>query len=107
MIKKTPSDAYLLGAGLSFYISWVVFSLVGIFLANAVPDLSNLHLEFSIVVVFLVMAVMLIQNKAAIYGVIASSLSGLVFSWMDVKSTILLAGFIGMWVAVFFDQAED
>lgn len=107
MLKKTPSYAYLLGAGLSFYISWVVFSLVGIFLANAVPDLSNLHLEFSIVVVFLVMAVMLIQNKAAIYGVIVSSLSGLVLSWMDVKSSILLAGFIGMWVAAIFDQAED
>ena len=53
------------------------------------------------------MAVMLIQNKAAIYGVIVSSLSGLVLSWMDVKSSILLAGFIGMWVAAIFDQAED
>jgi predicted branched-subunit amino acid permease len=45
------------GAGFSFYVSWVLFSLMGILLANKVPDLSTLHLEFSIVVVFLVMAV--------------------------------------------------
>lgn len=107
MLKKNPSYSYLLGAGLSFYINWVAFSLVGICLANAVPDLSNLHLEFSIVVVFLVMVIMLIENKAAIYGVIVSSLSGLILTWMGVKSGILLAGFAGMWVAAIFDRTED
>lgn len=107
MLKKNPSYPYLLGAGLSFYINWVAFSLVGICLASAVPDLSNFHLEFSIVVVFLVMVIMLIENKAAIYGVIVSSLSGLVLAWVGVNAGILLAGFAGMWVAAIFDQAED
>lgn len=107
MLKKQPSYAYMLGAGLSFYVSWVGFSLVGILLANTVPDLSNLHLEFSMVVVFLVMAVMLIQNRAAIYGVIASSLSVLMLSWLEVRSAILLAGFAGMWVAAMLDRSED
>ncbi|CAB1214702.1 Inner membrane protein YgaZ [Acinetobacter bouvetii] len=106
MLKKQPSYAYMLGAGLSFYVSWVGFSLVGILLANTVPDLSNLHLEFSMVVVFLVMAVMLIQNRAAVYGVIASSLSVWVLSWLEVRSAILLAGFAGMWVAAMFDGSE-
>ena len=81
--------AYMLGAGFSFYVSWVLFSLMGILLANKVPDLSTLHLEFSIVVVFLVMAVMLI------------------LSWFELGSAILLAGFSGMWIAALFDQAED
>jgi len=106
MLKQKPSYAYMLGAGFSFYVCWVGFSLVGILLANTVPDLSNLHLEFSIVVVFLVMAIMLIQNRAAIYGVIASSLSVLLLSWLGVKSAILLAGFTGMWVAAMFDRSE-
>lgn len=107
MLKKQPSYAYMLGAGLSFYVSWVGFSLVGILLANTVPDLSNLHLEFSMVVVFLVMAVMLIQNRAAIYSVIASSLSVLILSWLEVRSAILLAGFAGMWVAAMLERSED
>ncbi|MFH7764941.1 AzlC family ABC transporter permease [Acinetobacter sp. BSP-28] len=107
MLKKQPSYAYMLGAGLSFYVSWVGFSLVGILLANTVPDLSNLHLEFSMVVVFLVMAVMLIQNRAAIYSVIASSLSVLILSWLEVRSAILLAGFAGMWVAAILERSED
>ena len=107
MLKEKPSYAYMLGAGFSFYVSWVLFSLMGILLANKVPDLSTLHLEFSIVVVFLVMAVMLIQNKAAIYGVVSSSIMVLILSWFELGSAILLAGFSGMWVAAFFDQAED
>ena len=78
-----PLYAYMLGAGFSFYVSWVLFSLMGILLANKVPDLSTLHLEFSIVVVFLVMAVMLIQNKAAIYGVVSSSIMVLILSWLE------------------------
>ena len=102
-----PLYAYMLGAGFSFYVSWVLFSLMGILLANKVPDLSTLHLEFSIVVVFLVMAVMLIQNKAAIYGVVSSSIMVLILSWLELGSAILLAGFSGMWVAALFDQAED
>ena len=107
MLKEKPSYAYMLGAEFSFYVSWVLFSLMGILLANKVPDLSTLHLEFSIVVVFLVMAVMLIQNKAAIYGVVSSSIMVLILSWLELGSAILLAGFSGMWVAAFFDQAED
>ena len=102
MLKEKPSYAYMLGAGFSFYVSWVLFSLMGI-----LPDLSTLHLEFSIVVVFLVMAVMLIQNKAAIYGVVSSSIMVLILSWLEIGSAILLAGFSGMWVAALFDQAED
>lgn len=107
MLKEKPSYAYMLGAGFSFYVSWVLFSLMGILLANKVPDFSTLHLEFSIVVVFLVMAVMLIQNKAAIYGVVSSSIMVLILSWLELGSAILLAGFGGMWVAALFDQAED
>ena len=96
MLKEKPSYAYMLGAGLSFYVSWVVFSLMGILLANKVPDLSNLHLEFSIVVVFLVMAVMLIQNKAVIYGVVSSSIMVLILSGFKLGSAIVLAGFSGI-----------
>ena len=107
MLKQKPSYAYMLGAGFSFYLSWVGFSVIGILLAHSVPDLSKLHLEFSIVVVFLVMAIMLIQNRAAIYGVIASALSVLLLSWWEVKSAIVLAGFAGMWVAACFDRSED
>lgn len=106
MLKNKPSYAYMLGAGLSFYLSWVGFSVIGIGLANTVPDLSNLHLEFSIVVVFLVMAIMLIQSRAAIYGGVSSAVTVLIFSWLGIESAILLAGFSGMAIAAMFDQAE-
>lgn len=107
MLKSERPFAYLLGAGFSFYLCWVSFSMAGIGLAHAVPDLSALHLEFSIVAVFLVMAVMLIQNRAAIVGVMASSAAILLFSWLQLEAGILLAGLSGMLVSALIDQGVE
>jgi predicted branched-subunit amino acid permease len=76
-------------------------------LAHAVPDLSALHLEFSIVAVFLVMAIMLIQNWAAAAGVMASSAAILLFSWLQLEVAILLAGLCGMLLSALIDQGAE
>jgi len=107
MLKSERPFAYLLGAGFSFYLCWVGFSMAGIGLAHAVPDLSALHLEFSIVAVFLVMAIMLIQNWAAAAGVMASSAAILLFSWLQLEAGILLAGLCGMLLSALIDQGAE
>lgn len=49
--KKHPQ--YLFGAGLCFYLFWVVFSLVGILLATALPNLLNYHWIFPLLLFLL------------------------------------------------------
>lgn len=49
--ELTPS--YLIGAGLTFYLSWNAFSLMGILMASSVPDLEKYHLDYSIVATFI------------------------------------------------------
>ena len=58
--KKHPQ--YLFGAGLCFYLFWVVFSLVGILLATALPNLLNYHLDFSIIAIFVAMILYIFKD---------------------------------------------
>lgn len=94
--NKQRTFAYLLGAGLCFYLAWCLFSLIGILLAQSIPDLDKLHLDFSIVAVFILIIVPMIKNKATLVGVICTLLSALLFKYLQFESGLLLSGIIGM-----------
>ena len=94
--KLDRNKKYLLGAGLSFYIAWVLFSVLGIYLASTVPNLSDFHLDFSIVAVFVAIIVPLIKNQAAFVGVVVTLLAALVFKYFHIDAAIVLSGVIGM-----------
>lgn len=94
--KLDRNKKYLLGAGLSFYIAWVLFSVLGIYLASTVPNLSDFHLDFSIVAVFVAIIVPLIKNQAAFVGVVVTLLASLVFKYFHIDAAIVLSGVIGM-----------
>ncbi|MDV2468572.1 AzlC family ABC transporter permease [Acinetobacter chinensis] len=97
MAKSQPRTfAYLFGAGLCFYLSWCLFSLMGIVLANAIPDLESLHLDFSIVAVFILIIVPLIKNVATVVGVVVTLISCLIFKYLQMDSGTVLAGLTGM-----------
>lgn len=100
--KRQPE--YLLGAGLSFYLFWVVFSLVGILLATVIPDLLNYHLDFSIVAIFIAMIVPLCKGYPVVAGVLTTCLSGFLFKLYQIEGAILLSGLIGMLAAVLTEK---
>lgn len=107
MLKHHRPYWYLLGAGLSFYVCWVGFSLVGIRLATRIPDLNSFHLEFSIVAIFIVMAILLIKNKIAIVGICVSAVMAIVLTWMQLDVAILFAGLSGMFVSACLDKLQE
>ncbi|ENV92350.1 hypothetical protein F937_01744 [Acinetobacter calcoaceticus ANC 3680] len=102
--KRQPE--YLLGAGLSFYLFWVVFSLVGILLATVIPDLLNYHLDFSIVAIFVAMIVPLCKGLPVLAGVLMTCFSGFFLKVYQVEGAILLSGLLGMLVAVLTEKLE-
>lgn len=102
--KRQPE--YLLGAGLSFYLFWVVFSLVGILLATVIPDLLNYHLDFSIVAIFVAMIVPLCKGLPVLSGVLMTCFSSFFLKFYQVEGAILLSGLLGMLVAVLTEKIE-
>lgn len=96
--KLTPG--FLLGAGLTFYLSWALFSLMGIAMASTVPDLDRYHLDFSIVATFITIIVPMVKNRSVLCGVIFSLLLSMVLSLYRVDGAIAIAGVGGMFFAV-------
>lgn len=94
---------YLLGAGLCFYLFWVVFSIVGIGLASAVPNLDQFHLDFSIVAIFVPIIVGLIKSRAAAAGVAVSCSVAMLCYLFRIPGTLIIAGISGMFVAALIE----
>lgn len=96
---KKSNFPYLLGAGLSFYCAWCSFSVVGIYLAQKMPDLEKLHLDFSIIAIFVLIIVPLVQSLSALLGVMTTILAAYVFRYFHIEAGLMLSALIGMMVA--------
>ncbi|MEN8281346.1 AzlC family ABC transporter permease [Acinetobacter gerneri] len=94
--------AYMFGAGLCFYLAWCFFSLLGIVLAHSISDLQKLHLDFSIVAVFILLIIPMIKNRACLFGVLISMCSALIFKYFHIEAGTVLSGVLGMFCAVLF-----
>ena len=97
---KQRSFAYLFGAGLCFYLAWCLFSVLGIVLAKSIPNLESLHLDFSIVAVFILIIVPMVKNSATLVGVMCTLLSACIFKYFQFEGGIVLSGILGMFSAM-------
>ncbi len=89
--KKNYNFAYLIGAGLCFYLAWIGFTVVGVLLAASVPNLADYHLDFSIVATFIAIVVPMIQRISTLVGVLVSLTLSLLLSSLAVSGAIVLA----------------
>ncbi|HKM26596.1 MAG TPA: AzlC family ABC transporter permease [Thiopseudomonas sp.] len=98
--KKSYDFAYLMGAGLCFYLAWIAFTVIGVVLAASVPNLADYHLDFSIVATFIAIVVPMIKRLSTLVGVVVSLLLSLVLTSLAVSGAIVIAGLVGMLCAV-------
>ncbi|HKM37959.1 MAG TPA: AzlC family ABC transporter permease [Thiopseudomonas sp.] len=98
--KKSYDFAYLIGAGLCFYLAWIAFTVIGVLLAASVPNLADYHLDFSIVATFIAIVVPMIKRLSTLVGVMISLVLSLVLTSLAVSGAIVIAGLLGMVCAV-------
>lgn len=99
--KRTElTPGYLIGAGLTFYLSWNMFSLMGIVMASSVPNLDKYHLDYSIVATFVTIVVPMIKKISTLAGVAISLALSMILSVYQVEGAIVLAGLTGMFSSV-------
>ena len=104
--KKSYDFAYLMGAGLCFYLAWIGFTVIGVVLAASVPNLADYHLDFSIVATFIAIVVPMIKRLSTLVGVVISLLLSLVLTSLAVSGAIVIAGLVGMLCAVIVARAR-
>lgn len=105
--KQRFSFAYLLGAGLCMYITWLAYTIAGVMLAAAVPNLSDYHLSFSIVATFAAIVVPMITNLSTLVGVLVSLALSLVLNSLEVGGAMVIAGLTGMFCAVLVARIKE
>ena len=98
--KQSYDFAYLMGAGLCFYLAWIGFTAIGVVLAASVPNLADYHLDFSIVATFIAIVVPMIKRLSSLVGVVVSLVLSLLLNSLDVAGAIVIAGLLGMLCAV-------
>ncbi|EMH4532235.1 TPA: AzlC family ABC transporter permease [Morganella morganii subsp. morganii] len=98
--RQRLSFAYLFGAGLSFYLVWVLVSILGIVLAHSISDLSQLRLDFSVVATLLAIVVPLIKSKSALAGALFSFVVTIILTRAGVQGSAVIAGVSAMLLAV-------
>ncbi|MEG0482058.1 MAG: AzlC family ABC transporter permease [Acinetobacter sp.] len=104
--NKQRTFAYLFGAGLCFYLAWCLFSLLGILLAQSIPNLESLHLDFSIVAVFILIIVPMVKNIATLIGVMITLISACIFKYFQFEGGVVLSGLLGMLGAMYIAQTQ-
>ncbi len=98
--RQRLSFAYLFGAGLSFYLVWVLVSILGIVLAHSISDLSQLRLDFSVVATLLAIVVPLIKSKSALAGALFSFVVTIILTRAGVQGRAVSSGVSAMLLAV-------
>ena len=98
---------YMFGVGLSFYVFWVLASIAGIVLASLVPNLSDYHLDFSIVAIFIPIILSLLKNRAAVIGLLVTAVCVLLMKHFQLEGTMIASGMVGMLVAALLERKKE
>ncbi|MGT2470322.1 AzlC family ABC transporter permease [Paraburkholderia terrae] len=91
---------YFLGSGLSMYLNWQVWTLIGLLFGAAFPGLQSLGLDFAMAATFI--AIVVPQLVAVRYLAAAATAGALAFFWQGwpYKLGLLGAVFVGVTVGV-------
>ena len=87
---------YALGVGLTFYLAWNLFTLVGVLVGSSIPGLEHLGLDFSIAATFVALIVPVVKNIPTVVCVAVSLFCSVLLSYWQVGSALVLSGLAGM-----------
>ncbi|TCM68650.1 4-azaleucine resistance transporter AzlC [Acinetobacter calcoaceticus] len=104
--QQHRSISYLFGSGLCFYLIWVASSLLGIVFASVIPNLKDLHLDFSIVAIFIPMIIALVKDKTTAFSISITLLASIVLKLFHIDHAMLIAALVGMLSAVCIEKIQ-
>lgn len=96
---------YALFSGGSFYISWFLWNVIGIFAGSYLPDLTHLGLDFAIAVTFIALVIPSIKNFPILCAVISSGVSAVFLKVNNVELDLVISAFVGMSVGYFLSHS--
>jgi len=108
--KKTDQSPfkawYFMGTVIALYVNWMLATWAGILIGYAIPDLSNIGLDFAMVAVFITMIVSTLVNwKVYVSVIVAGILIMLTYS-IPYNLGVIVSAFGGAIAAVLCEKFE-
>lgn len=106
--ESSNNHWHYLGVGVSFFVSWNIATVVGIFFGANVEGIGNWGLDFAMSATFIGMVMPHLVNKPMVAGVLTSAVVALVSYSLPHKLGLVIASLSGMAVGYYFDhKAQD
>jgi len=87
---------YAFGAGFSFYLTWQLATLTGIYLGQSIPNLDQYGLDFAVVATFIAIVVPNIKKRSTFVTVISSVVFSVLFSVWQIEGSLIMASLLAM-----------
>lgn len=94
---------YTAGSGLAMYANWQAWTIVGVLLGHASPELAHMGLEFALVATFVGIVAPLLRDRPSIAVSITAAAVALAARDLPYKLSLLLAAVAGVAVGVWLD----
>lgn len=101
-VGLTPvSHWFLLGAGLSLWLTWQISSGLGIFLGAAIP--ASWPLDFALPLTFIAMVVPVLKDMPVVAAALSAGVVALLTFGLPFKLGLILAAMVGIAVGTFLE----
>ena len=87
---------YGLSCGGFFYLSWLLWNIVGIVAGSYLPDLTSLGLDFAIAVTFIALVMPTVNNIPTLITVIVAAICAIIFRYYQWQLGLVASSIIAM-----------
>lgn len=92
---------FLLGAGITLWTFWQLFTAIGIFVGGQVPP--EWSLDFALPLTFIALVMPMLKNRAYVVAALVAALGGLITFGLPYKFGYIVAALIGIVVGMVID----
>ena len=87
---------YGLAAGISFYLGWLLWNVIGIIAGSYLPDLTSLGLDFAIAATFIALVIPTITTIPILVTVVVAAILSVVFKLWHWQLDLVAAAILAM-----------
>lgn len=103
--QEYATPEYIIALNTTAYLCWISFTVIGVFLGNAIPDYEKLGLGFALNAMFIGLIALMIEDKRSIIICITSGVSSLLLLMSGIDSwNVIIAAVISCVAVVGLDR---
>lgn len=106
-LKGKPRLVYGLAAGGSFYLSWLVWNIIGIIAGGFLPDLTKIGLDFAIAVTFIALVIPTIKSLPVLVTVLSAGGLSVFFKWINWELGLVISSIVAMCLGYITLKIQD